>query len=59
MMEDGKMVEGSLKEGEEEEQTVGENWGEHEGMGLGTEKSRGGMLSLQEITQYRFLQRKE
>jgi hypothetical protein len=58
MMEDGKMVEGSLKEGEEEEQTVGENWGEHEGMGLGTEKSRGGMLSLQEITQYRFLQRK-
>jgi len=57
MMEEGKMVEGSMKEGEEEES--GNGFEQMEGSsGLGTEKSRGGLLSLQEITQYRFLQRK-
>ena len=57
MMEEGKMVEGSMKEGEEDESGNGVEQMEGSS-GLGTEKSRGGLLSLQEITQYRFLQRK-
>ena len=55
MMEDGKMVEGTMSEGDEGE---GENLQEGGNNGLGTNKSRGGMLSLQEINQYKFLERK-
>ncbi len=56
MMEDGKLVEGTMSDGDEGE---GENLQEGGNNGLGTNKSKGGLLTLYEINQYRFLQRKD
>ena len=56
MMEDGKLVEGTMSDGDEGE---GKNLQEGGNNGLGTNKSEGGLLTLYEINQYRFLQRKD
>ena len=55
MMEEGMLVEGIMNEGDDGDGDDSETEGES---GLGTNKSRGGMLSLQEINQYKFLERK-
>ena len=55
MMEEGMLVEGIMDEGDEGDGDESESEGES---GLGTNKSRGGMLSLQEINQYKFLEKK-
>jgi len=55
MMKDGKMVEGTMSDGEEGEGDSLQEGGEN---GMGTDKSKGGLLSLYEMTQYRFLERK-
>lgn len=56
MMEEGKMVEGTMSDGEEGEGDYLQEGGEN---GMGTNKSKGGLLSLYEMHQYRFLQQKD
>lgn len=57
MMKEGMLVEGTMEEGEDGD---GETTKELEGRtGLGSEKSKGGLLSLHQLTQYKFLERKD
>ena len=55
MMQEG-MIEGSFVEGEGD--ADGEGSGQGEENSYGTNKSRGGMLSLDEMSRYKFLDRK-
>ena len=56
MMEEGKLVEGKFLEGQGSNDKGGYEKGE--GSSYGTRKSRGGILSLDEMSRYKFLDRK-